>query len=305
MGERADEMSMNNRVNEEGINFADTSPILATAETTEGQGEETERLRAGIEETRAEMGETISAIQEKLSPEHIMGQVKESVREATIGRAETVMENIGEKISQATEPAVEAAGRAGTAIRQTGSSVVDTIRQNPLPFALIGVGVGMLVVNKYRRGSGGYSAGRGDYRTGWEAPQPQSPTVIVKAQGTVGEAVSTVQETVSNVTSQAREQISQLGDQARERALEASYQLRTTLQERPLVVGAVAMAVGAAVGLAMPATRVEQEYLGEARDKLVDKAQQVAQDTMQKVQTVTQEAVQGAQQETPSRGQTA
>ena len=62
------------------------------------------------------------------------------------------------------------------------------------------------------------------------------------------------------------------------------------------------MAVGAAVGLAVPATRVEQEYLGEARDKLVDKAQQVAHDTMQKVQNVAQEAGRTAQQEAQNQG---
>src|SRR5258708_4999571 len=122
MGERAGEMSNNDGTINESDNFADTSPTLATAMTPEGQGDETKQLRADIEETRAGMDETIDAIQQKLSPEQIMGQVKKSVREATIGRVEKVMENVGEKISQVTEPAVEATGRAGTAIKESGSS---------------------------------------------------------------------------------------------------------------------------------------------------------------------------------------
>ena len=77
MGERADEINATNRTGYEGGGeFADTGTTLATAERPESRGDETELLRADIEETRAGMGETINAIQEKLSPEHIMGQVK-------------------------------------------------------------------------------------------------------------------------------------------------------------------------------------------------------------------------------------
>ncbi|MBW3636145.1 MAG: DUF3618 domain-containing protein, partial [Armatimonadetes bacterium] len=48
----------------------------------------TEEIRDEIEHTRAEMSQTIDELQEKLSPQHIKEQVKDSVREATIGRAE-------------------------------------------------------------------------------------------------------------------------------------------------------------------------------------------------------------------------
>src|ERR1051325_8893146 len=82
-----------------------------------------EQIRAEIEDTRAEMTQTINEIQERLSPEHLMGQVKETVREATIGKVEKVMERVGETISGVTEPALEVAGRAGTAIKEAGSSV--------------------------------------------------------------------------------------------------------------------------------------------------------------------------------------
>ena len=44
--------------------------------------------------------------------------------------------------------------------------------------------------------------------------------------------------------------------------------------------------IGAAVGLALPRTRIEHEYMGEASEKPVDKAQQVARDAMDKVKTV-------------------
>src|SRR5579875_3678122 len=45
-------------------------------------------IRDDIEETRSQLGDTIDAIQEKLSPQRITRQVTDSVREATIGKAE-------------------------------------------------------------------------------------------------------------------------------------------------------------------------------------------------------------------------
>ena len=53
----------------------------------------------------------------------------------------------------------------------------------------------------------------------------------------------------------------------------------------PLAIGAVALALGTAVGLAVPQT-AENEWMGEARDTLVDKAQSVSQDAIEKVQQV-------------------
>jgi len=51
----------------------------------------------------------INEIQERLSPEHLVDQVKETVREATIGKVERVMERVRETISGVTEPAREVA----------------------------------------------------------------------------------------------------------------------------------------------------------------------------------------------------
>jgi hypothetical protein len=115
---------------------------------------ETERIKADIEDTRAEMGQTLNELQERLSPEHLMGQVKETVREATIGKVEKVMETVNEKISNVTEPAMEAMGRAGEKIKETGSSLTSTVRRNPIPFALMGLGLGMFIVNRVRNADG-------------------------------------------------------------------------------------------------------------------------------------------------------
>jgi hypothetical protein len=48
------------------------------------------------------------------------------------------------------------------------------------------------------------------------------------------------------------------------------------MHENPLLVGAAAALVGAAVGLALPETERENELMGEARDHVIEQAQDVA-----------------------------
>ena len=79
------------------------------------------------------MSSTIDAIQEKLSPQRLTEQAKDAVRDATVGKVQNMASNI-------TETA-----------RDTGSTLMDTIRENPLPAALVGIGVGWLFLSARRR----------------------------------------------------------------------------------------------------------------------------------------------------------
>ena len=74
------------------------------------------------------------------------------------------------------------------------------------------------------------------------------------------------------------------------------------LHENTLTVGALAVGTGAAIGLAIPETSKEHEVMGEARDTVVEKAQEKAQDAQQRVQRVAEEAQGAAQQEAENQG---
>jgi len=54
-------------------------------------------------------------------------------------------------------------------------------------------------------------------------------------------------------------------------------------EENPLVVGVVALAVGTAIGMAIPRTHIEDEWLGKTRDDVIDRAEQFAHEKMQSV----------------------
>lgn len=307
-------------------------------QVTVGQGQDDpEVIAAEIARTRADMSETIDAIQQRLSPDTLSEQAKEkvddltehakaaareaveeakvAVREATIGRVETM-------VRQASDTAYE-----------TREGLMETVRQNPLPAALVGIGLGWLWMN--RRSAPSHRAPRydvryGDERRGYYAAsyrpdgyaytgeRQQGGNVVSQAAGRVGETAgnvantvgdaasnaastvgetasnvaSTVGETVGNVASTVGETASNLVGGAQYNAQRAEDRLGRALQENPLAVGAVALAVGAAVGLALPQTQRENQLMGEARDTLMERAQDFAQETVEKVQHVASEAQQ-------------
>jgi gas vesicle protein len=333
MGERSDEVTRH----------YNTGASSATGGDETAHTEDTAEIRAGIEETRAEMSGTIDAIQERLNPQHLKEQVKEQVREqfeevkatvrdATIGKAEHMVRNVGDTLDEA---------RYG---------LMETIRQNPIPAAMVGIGLSWLFMNQ-RSGTGrrsyrainqnrydrsgqpySYYANQQDYaaRTNYNPDsmggygtdmashgvrgakdvlhraQETAGNVVNRAQETVGtiadrtqETVGTIadrtQETASSVASQTQEAVGYIADQAQYQAQRVEERFQQVLYENPLAVGAVALALGTAVGFSLPQTQRENELLGEARDTLVDRAQEVAQDTLEKVQQVAGDVMDQAQ----------
>jgi ElaB/YqjD/DUF883 family membrane-anchored ribosome-binding protein len=77
-------------------------------------------------------------------------------------------------------------------------------------------------------------------------------------------------------------------DRMRRTARQTRNGLQRFVTENPLAAGAVAAAVGATIGLALPETQKENEMMGEARDTVVNKAQDAARDAADRVQDAAQ-----------------
>jgi hypothetical protein len=165
---------------------------------------------------------------------------------------------------------------------------VETISDNPVPSALVGIGLAWLLMN-----------GRSDSaRVSRRYPQ--------RARGEWARGAATqVRETGSQLADRARETTSGMIDQAHHAAdyvsEQAHYQVRrveerfdSAMRESPLAVGAIALALGTAVGVVVPQTRRENQLMGETRDALMDKAQTVAHDAMEQVQEVAEQAKESA-----------
>jgi hypothetical protein len=68
------------------------------------------------------------------------------------------------------------------------------------------------------------------------------------------------------------------------------------LHDNPLAIGAVAVAAGTAVGLMLPRTRIESEYIGATGERLVDRVEDVARGALDKVQEAARQMTPEGQQ---------
>ncbi|HWM90498.1 MAG TPA: DUF3618 domain-containing protein [Thermoanaerobaculia bacterium] len=118
---------------------------------------------------------------------------------------------------------------------------------------------------------------------------------VAGAASTAKEAVSGAKDRVVDATSAARERAAELSWQARERARYQARQARVgfweTMEERPLALGAAALALGVVAGLMIPSTRKEDELMGETRDRLMDRAKEVGGEALEKGKQVATVAV--------------
>lgn len=279
--------------------------------------EEIEVTRVEIEQTRAELGDTLDAIKEKLNPQVLMEQAKDTVREATIGRAQDAVgqavDNVKETVAGAADQAKAAVSSAGEATRGTGTMIIETIKENPMPAAITGLGLAWLWMSARQHHAApsyprrytdqyGYTErptaqlyGQNWDRTGYqERGMYEEPGPIDQAKASASRMAGQVQDQASQIGGQVQDTMSDLGSRAQYQARHASDQFGRMLQESPLAVGAIAMALGAGLALAMPMTPQENRLMGDARDQLVDKAQDAVQGVAQTAQNAVQDAVHDA-----------
>jgi ElaB/YqjD/DUF883 family membrane-anchored ribosome-binding protein len=270
------------------------------AADTGDQTEDTEQIKGQIEETRREMGQTIDAIQEKLSFSNISDQVSEHVNnavetakgavyEATIGKAVHFMKNVGDGLSS--------------------SSIVRTAKNNPYPFILMGLGAGLLAYQSYSGGGRRSKYGRSqryEFRTGGEGTydrgqgQNQAGILSTAREGlsgvtdtvssAAGNAYNSLTETAGNVYSSTGDVMNRAYDKFGEFGSTAREQYDHYLEENPLALAGVALALGAAVGMAIPSTQYEGELMGDARERIMDKAQSSATQLLDKTKQAVNEA---------------
>lgn len=304
MGQTTDKMS--------DLEITDEAVDVSNATT-----ESPEEIRARIEQTRSELGDTLSALQDRLEPERLKEQAKEqiqeqvdaakeSVKEATVGKAGEWIQNVSDTISETTRPVVETVSQAahsvagsakhtGSTAGNTGSSFMDTVRQNPLPAAMAAFGIGWLMLQngkKPHNRPNDYNAAQ--RRDSWNDPSTWRQPSPWNQQSGNGQTAENVKESVGHVTQQVSQQTHHVTHQAQHKAHEAQDGLQRALQDTPLAVGAVALAVGAAVGLSLPSTAPEGQLMGEAKEAVMDKAAHAAQDTLGKVKEVAGQVVEEA-----------
>jgi ElaB/YqjD/DUF883 family membrane-anchored ribosome-binding protein len=113
----------------------------ASGSSSATNGESSEAIRAEIERTRSQMSNKIDSLQNKLNPETIKAQAQDTLRSALEDGSAALM------------------GYWRGNQYQIRRSVVDVVKRNPIPAALIGVGLGWALIDSFahrNRASSGY-----------------------------------------------------------------------------------------------------------------------------------------------------
>jgi|GEM_PF-2455859 len=257
---------------------------MAAGTTTERTPEEIEREIAG---TRASIESTVEELGERLRPTQLVEDARSYVRET-----------------------------ASRGASEAWHTVSTTMRENAVPFALIGSGIAWYVMS--RRSNGGYHDG-GGYREdelgaasyyghgvgyaetgGYESAGAHEGTLGTSEPGGLQSSAagmaSQAAERARDVTHRVRERSARLGERAKHQAERARHSVSSMLGEQPLLAGIASFALGALAGGLMPPTRREDQWFGRVRDDLLGKAAEAGREKVEQVRHAAEQAAHGAQQ---------
>jgi ElaB/YqjD/DUF883 family membrane-anchored ribosome-binding protein len=227
-----------------------------------------QQLKAEISDTQAELHQTVAEIQDRLSPTHIKNQAADTVRDAASNVRDATI------------------GRVQHMVRG----------QNPIPYALIGIGAAWLLAsNRRRRTEGDVYA---EYDSSWDTSTSYISSEDEFASPYAGHAFAEESQEsgrLGRAGSNARQRASEMSREARERARRAATQARSRfdgmMHDNPMTLGIAALAAGAVVGAALPRTRMENQYMGETRDQLLDNARSMAHDSVESARSMAKGAI--------------
>ncbi len=239
-----------------------------------------ERLEREIDQQRDIIGSIVSALENKLSPSEIVDRVMRASKD-----------------------------NGGDFARNLGN----VVRANPMPTLLASAGLVWLYASRHdtapvhdpeRSRDHAYSG------SGASATSPMYEAGNEGAGGGIGDKASHIREGISERASHLREGASHLRESAshrlsdtRERIGETAHHAADSMrhqagrarqgfshmmEDNPLVIGAIAIGIGALLGAALPVTRKEDELMGETGDKLRSKASEAGHTVREKGREVAQ-----------------
>lgn len=245
-------------------------------------------IEADVEASRSDLDRNVEALKQKMTP------------------------------GQLFDETVRMLGGAG---QQVAAKFADQAKANPMPLAVMGLGLAWLMMSNNKSQAGSAAYGRAGYEPRSFAASYDPVTAYVpeasgegashglkdkarqlgeKAQDMVAdvqEKVAGARDTLADTGRSAGHRLSAGLDSARQGASDAGRRAQQTfidmLQAEPLLIAGAGLLVGLAVGAALPATEAEDRVFGETRDKLVEKGKAMAHEGLEKVSAAT-EATYGA-----------
>lgn len=255
-----------------------------------------DEILAEIDRTRGEMDRTLSAIEQRLTPGQLMDQSLDYL-----------------KNSGANEFAHNLGGAA---------------KNNPLPVALVGIGLAWLMAlgrqPAQHEGAMAYGSGGGSrMRERMSSMKEKASGMMQSVSERMGSAkeqisgkIGSMRESASGSMDSMRERASfgmgsmeehaggtmesmrgragHMGDSARQQWQRARGGIDSLINEQPLALGAIGLAIGALLGGVTPRTRKEEEMMGEASRNLIEKTKDAAAPHLEKAKETARQVAETA-----------
>lgn len=208
-------------------------------------------LEQEADRARARVEHTIEALEQKFSPGQLLDQALQLVKSNGSG---------------------------------FGHNLTTQIRNNPMPLVLTGIGLTWLISASDRppqytgstsgSSGGGMSSAASGARSaaGGVASRTRAAADSVSgaahgARQAMGNATDSTRTALGNMAGATRQRAAGWADASRNSARSVADGYDYLRREQPLVLGAIAVAAGAALGALLPSTRREDEWMGEQSEE--------------------------------------
>ena len=246
-------------------------------------GKSPHEIERDIADTRAELGMLLDEIERRLAPRQLLERGMDMLKDTMRGDA---------------------------------TGLGETLRQNSVPLALIGVGVGWMLLSEGTRGRVSARAGdlarqlRDKMKSGKTGTEPGDAAVYgseeLVEEPSAGYAYA--RQKSDRVMGEAQEPRSRVGDAARhgvrrageyagaagERLNDMRSRLGVLVEDRPLALGALGILAGAVVALLLPRSELEDRLVGSAGETVRRRAAQLGRDAADRAQEVAERTADAA-----------
>jgi ElaB/YqjD/DUF883 family membrane-anchored ribosome-binding protein len=239
-------------------------------------------IERDVENTREHITETLDELRARMSPGQMLDEAIDYARHSGGGE---MMRNLGR-----------------------------TMRDNPTPLLLIGAGIAWMMATDgaARRRSDGaagahFSSAASRARDAASRLGEGASSMADKAAGAaagMGDTLASTADSARRSMHDARDSVSEAGSSAYRTARDLSGSASALLHDQPLVMGALGFAIGAALGGAIPETRMEDRMMGDTRDALKDSTTAMAAEQYEKAKDVAEKTVEEVQNEADKQGLT-
>jgi hypothetical protein len=255
-----------------------------------------DRMADDVRRTRTNLGETMDELRRRLDPQTLKRQANDMMR--------------------STDDA---------------TGLVETLKSNPIPLAMIGIGIGWLLIGGGNNGGHRGGHGYGDQIRDWADRNTRGTrSRVQRAMHRAGEAVHDVGDRASETLHNMRERVtgehggpSEHGPGAQTRAADlhgtagmgvghrpdgthrpdggstmamarsSAAGLWQVVDDYPLAAGLMGLALGAALGAAIPSTDTENAWMGEWGDEIRSRGSDYGSDLIERGSAVATAAFQG------------